>query len=119
MGQNKLDNLQAYSRLYDFYAPLLSERQDKCFTMHYQEDLTMAEIGEMLGITPQAVAEQVKRTVIAMEDYEKKLNLIQVYQRRQDKLRHVGYLVNSLIDAGCHVEDLNALKAMLEGLEDE
>ena len=119
MGQTKLDNLQAYSRLYDFYSPLLTERQDKCFTMHYQEDLTMAEIGEVLGITPQAVAEQVKRTVTAMEAYEGKLNLIQTYQKRQDKLRHVGYLVNSLINAGCYVEDLNALKVMLDGLEDE
>ena len=72
-----LDKLQTNIKLYDFYGALLTERQSTCFTMYYFEDLSMTEIGTALGITPQAVADQIKRTVKKLNLYEEKLKLAQ------------------------------------------
>jgi len=70
-----MDKLQTYSQLHDFYGPLLTEKQNTCFTMHYLEDLSLKEIGGILGVTPQAVADQVKHATKKLQWYEEKLGL--------------------------------------------
>lgn len=61
--------------LYDFYGPLLTERQRQVLRDHYARDLSLGEIAGALGITRQAVHDSVKRAVSALEDYERKLGL--------------------------------------------
>ena len=43
----------AYSVLLDFYGPVLTEKQRVILTEYYDEDLSLAEIAENLGITRQ------------------------------------------------------------------
>ena len=105
--------LQVYGQLHDFYGQLLTERQNMCFTMHYLEDLTMAEVGEALGITPQAVADQIKRTVKILHKYETKLGLIQNWHRQQEQLKDINHILDELIESGY---PLQKIKGMLEEL---
>ena len=42
----------AYSVLLDFYGPVLTDKQRVILTEYYDEDLSLAEIAENLGITP-------------------------------------------------------------------
>ena len=41
----------AYSVLLDFYGPVLTDKQRVILTEYYDEDLSLAEIAENLGIT--------------------------------------------------------------------
>ena len=84
------EKLQVYTQLYDFYSPLLTERQSTCFTMHYLEDMSLSEIGESLGITPQAVSDQLKRTVNALRKYEEKLGYIKNLQKQQIQINKIS-----------------------------
>ena len=39
------------SLLLDYYGGLLTQRQRDCFDMRYNQDLSLGEIGEMLGVS--------------------------------------------------------------------
>jgi len=109
ISQAMWEKLQLYSQLHDFYSPLLTDKQNTCFTMHYLEDMSLAEVGEALGITPQAVADQVKRTVKVLRNYEDKLSLIQNWQERQEKIK----LIETELDNLSQNENIQKIKQLL------
>ena len=41
--------------LYDYYGALLTDRQKECFELRYNQDLSLGEIGQELGISRQGV----------------------------------------------------------------
>ena len=57
-----MDEILHLTLLYDFYGELLTEKQKQVFDLHYQDDLSLSEIGEELSISRQAVRDQLKRT---------------------------------------------------------
>lgn len=61
--------------LYDFYGELLTEKQKRIFESHYLEDLSLCEIGEINGISKQAVSDMIKRTERQLNKYEERLRL--------------------------------------------
>ncbi|MCL2400258.1 MAG: hypothetical protein FWC91_11030 [Defluviitaleaceae bacterium] len=108
------EKLQEYTQLYDFYGSLLTERQNTCFTLHFLEDFSLAEIGTALEITPQAVADQIKRTVKILRKYEEKLGFIQSWHNQQDQLNHINDIIDSLIKEECpDICQLKKIKAIL------
>ena len=56
----KYDKL-SMSLLFDLYGALLTEKQRDCFDLHYNQDLTLAEIAENMGTTRQGVHDAVTR----------------------------------------------------------
>lgn len=71
------------SLLLDFYGGLLTNRQQQCYALHYEEDMSLAEIAEELGVSRQAVHDNMQRALLVMEDYESKLHLIRDYEHRR------------------------------------
>ena len=58
------------SALFDLYGALLTEKQQECLRMHLFEDFSLSEIGEELGISRQAVYDNIHRSEKAMASYE-------------------------------------------------
>ena len=48
--------------LFDYYGGMLTDKQRDCFDMRYNQDLSLGEIGEMLGVSRQAVCDNLTRT---------------------------------------------------------
>lgn len=69
--------------LLDCYGDLLTEHQRSIMELYYCEDLSLAEIGEPLGITRQAVRSLIKRTEDILINYEEKLG----FADRLEKMR--------------------------------
>ncbi len=61
--------------LLDFYGELLSGRKKDVLEMYYNEDLSLAEIAEEIGISRQGVHEMIKKSEEELRFYEEKLNL--------------------------------------------
>ncbi len=82
-------NVQRKNMLYDFYGSLLTDKQSSFFTMHYMDDLSLAEIGEHCGVTPQAVADLLKRANNSLESYETRLGLLKKLTEQKETMRSI------------------------------
>lgn len=69
--------------LLDCYGDLLTEHQRSIMEMYYCEDLSLAEIGQPMDITRQAVRSIIKRTEDILLNYESKLG----FAARLEKMR--------------------------------
>ena len=61
--------------LLDFYGVLLPERKRSAMEMYYNEDLSLAEVAEQMGISRQGVRHVIKKGEELLEFYEEKLGL--------------------------------------------
>ena len=96
------DSRLSRSMLLDFYGELLTEKQRTCFDLHYNEDLSLSEIAEMLGISRQGAWDNIRRAEMAMEDVEKKTGLIGRFEENRRALEQLK-------------ETLEKLSSMTEG----
>ena len=63
--------------LLDFYGEVLTERKKEVLDMYYNEDLSLAEIAEQIGISRQGVRDLIKKTEEELIFLEEKLGLAQ------------------------------------------
>lgn len=56
--------------LYDYYGDLLTDRQKECFELRYNQDLSLGEIGQELGISRQGVFDNLNRTEALLKKME-------------------------------------------------
>ncbi|BES65251.1 YlxM family DNA-binding protein [Gottschalkiaceae bacterium SANA] len=73
----------------DFYGKLLSERQQEVVHMICEEDFSLTESGENLGITKQAVSEVLRRSTKKLQSFEDKLGMIQRFQKVVSQLQAI------------------------------
>lgn len=65
--------------LFDFYGEVLTDKQREVFDLYYNEDLSLAEISEHIGITRQGVRDSIIRAEHTLRDLEDKLKLVARY----------------------------------------
>lgn len=63
------------SYLLDFYGDVLTSRKKDVLDMYYNEDLSLAEIAEQIGISRQGVRELIKKAEEELLFLEEKLGL--------------------------------------------
>lgn len=69
--------------LLDFYGQLLTERTREILELRYQEDMSLAEIAEDLGISRQAAHDAIHRGVDSLTEYEEKLKLVERFTQQK------------------------------------
>ena len=72
----KEETLQ-YTLLFDFFGDLLTEKQKEYFDLYHNEDLSLSEIAESVGITKQGVYDIINRAEKTLIDFENKTGIIQ------------------------------------------
>lgn len=81
---------QAY--LYDFYGELLNERQRKIYEDFVFNDLSLGEIADEEGISRQGVHDMIKRCTKALEEYERKLHLVEKFLFAKKQVEEIHQL---------------------------
>ena len=71
-----MDDRFSLSLLFDWYGPLLSDKQRDCYDLYYNEDLSLAEIAELKGISRQGVWDAIHHAEDNLREYEQKTGLI-------------------------------------------
>lgn len=80
------------SLLYDYYSPLLSERQRDVLDLYYNDDLSLSEIAENCGITRQGVRD----AVVKGEEYLYYLEGSLGLAKREHEIREIALKIMSL-----------------------
>ena len=83
--------------LYDYYGPLLTDRQQKCLELHYLQDLSLGEIAGEMGVSRQAINDILRRTEEMLEEYETCLGLVRENATQTQLLQNVDALLESML----------------------
>lgn len=75
-----------FSRLLDFYGDMLTQKQRDSIEYYYNEDLSLSEISQNLGITRQGVRDAVKRAEALLYDMESRLGLAKKFKDMSEGL---------------------------------
>ena len=62
--------------LFDTYGGMLTEKQRSCFDMRYNQDLSLGEIAEMMGVSRQAVNDNLKKTEALLRRMEENIGSV-------------------------------------------
>lgn len=91
-----MDKKLTVSLLLDFYGQVLSEKQFHIMDYYYNDDLSLREISEILGITRQGVHDTIKRSEAFLEELEQTLGLYAKWQRLQQQLESIEGAVKEI-----------------------
>ena len=98
------------SMLFDFYGTLLTENQQRCMELYYNNDMSFAEIADELGISRQGVYDSIKRGRNLLESYEEKLGLVARFCRTKESLEKVS----GELDALCNAEAITVKSELVK-----
>ena len=62
--------------LLDYYGGMLTDKQFECFDMRYNQDLSLGEIGQLLGVSRQAVCDNLTRTEALLRRMEENIGCV-------------------------------------------
>lgn len=85
-----MDAFLELSLLYEYYGALLTDMQKMICDLYYNQNLTLTEIAEDLGITKQGVRDALKKSEKLLYKYEDALHV-------QSKNNQLGELVQKII----------------------
>jgi len=104
-----IDKMIELSILYDYYGELLTPKQRDVVNLYYNEDYSLGEISEDLGISRQAVYDTLKRSVKILQDYELKLGFIERFNSKNEAIKTVCDGLEELGDKAlkCGRDDLS------------
>ena len=82
--------------LYDYYGDLLTNRQKECFELRYDQDLSLGEIGQELGISRQGVHDNLSRAEALLQNMEAKTGCVRRDRACRKAAEHICELAREL-----------------------
>ncbi len=84
------------SLLLDYYGGMLTDRQRECFDMRYNQDLSLGEIAQILGISRQAVCDNLTRTETLLRRLEDNIGCVRRSRNNRRALERVASAAEQL-----------------------
>ncbi len=95
--------------LFDFYGELLSEQRKNVFDLYYNEDLSLSEIAEQVGITRQGVRDTVKKAEKQLLDFEEKLGLANRFLEISESCENISKQLSILKQNGNTAAEIDTI----------
>ena len=75
--------------LFDYYGGMLTEKQRSCYDMRYNQDLSLGEIAQDLGVSRQAVCDNLSRTEALLRRMEENIGCVKRDMLRRQAIREI------------------------------
>lgn len=82
--------------LLDFYGTLLSDRKKETLDLYYNDDLSLSEIAEILGISRQGVRDIVKKAEDELIFFESRLGLAGKFASAKNHIENIRTVSDAL-----------------------
>ncbi|MCI2062884.1 MAG: YlxM family DNA-binding protein [Eubacteriaceae bacterium] len=93
-----IDDITKISLLYDFYGAMLTKRQSEVIGLYYEENCSLSEIAEELGISRQGVYDALKNAQKSLCEYEEKLGLVEKFTETGKAVSKIDKTIDGIID---------------------
>ncbi|MBU4693128.1 hypothetical protein KQ876_02820 [Mycoplasma sp. CSL7491-lung] len=70
MSKKSIENLQKYTILYEKYKGALTQNQQQAFELYFYNDLSYAEVAQILAATRSAAYDSVTKAIKKLEKFE-------------------------------------------------
>ena len=97
--------------LLDFYGDVLTERRRDALDFYYNNDMSLSEIAEEMGISRQGVRDLIKKAEEELLFYEEKLGLA---KKLADAQKHAKRAIEICSDSGADEELKREIELLLE-----
>ena len=99
-GEEMFEKNLAISDLLDQYEAVLTPRHKELLDYYYNQDLSLAEISALIGISRQGVRELIKKAETELSFYEEKLGLAKRFRTAQKNAEQLLMLLD-----GAHIDE--------------
>ena len=106
--------------LFDYYGDLLTQRQQMCFDLRHNQDLSLAEIAEELNVSRQGVHDNLSRAEALLRNMEEKTGCVRRDLAYRKALKTIQQAAETLLD---HQDDVvsnlgRKIVSTVKGLEE-
>ena len=101
--------------LLDYYGGMLTDKQRDCFDMRYNQDLSLGEIAETMGVSRQAVNDNLSRTEVLLRRMEENIGCVKRYKlarRAVSEIRDAATVLDASSDPAVRVMAQRILTAV-------
>lgn len=91
-----MEKIVRQALLFDFYGELLTEHQKSVYSDIVLNDLSYSEVARIEGVSRQGIFDLVKRCDRILEDYEKKLLLVEKFLDTKERVNRIHVLATEL-----------------------
>ena len=113
-GVASVEERVKWNTLLDFYGPMLTEHRREVLRLYCEEDLSLAEIAEQLGITRQGVSDALQKGRRQLADFEAKLGLAGRYRALGERARFCLQALDGVRATGADAERIRTARGALE-----
>lgn len=109
------------SLLFDFYGPVLSDKIRKAVDLYHNDDLSLSEISQEMGITRQGVRDLVKRGEQRLLEYESQLRLFERFNNVKSGIEDIKRISEKIRTKSSEnpQEDAKAIEEIAEKIVEE
>ena len=103
--------------LFDYYSGMLTDKQRDCYDMRYNQDLSLGEISQMLGVSRQAVNDNLSRTEAALRRMEENIGCVKrdmLARKVVSEIRDAA----TVLDASSDPAVLHALQRIMAAVQE-
>lgn len=111
-----MDSIARESLLYDFYGNLLTDKKRSVMECYHEDDMSLAEIADEMGISRAAVHDSLKSAEAQLEQYESKLGLLAKYEKARRLADEADAIIDELGQKCKSDADAERLREIVEEL---
>ena len=103
--------------LFDYYGGMLTEKQRDCFDMRYNQDLSLGEIADTLGVSRQAVCDNLTRTEALLRRMEENIGCVKRYKLARMAVEEIRTAA-TVLDTSSDPAVLASLQQILDAVQE-